>query len=110
VTEWLLILLACGLSAQAAGYLIAADVLPPLVSDVWDSSAFLPEDHIIGQIFHALFGYTDRPTGMQLVFYFSTLGLILTTMRILETMQKKTLNTAPSAVINGGSSPHGSAQ
>lgn len=88
-TEWLLILLACGLSAQAAGYLISADVIPPLAQEVWNSSHILPEKNVFGQILHALLGYTDRPSGMQLMFYVGTMVGILGTMRVVNFMHSK---------------------
>jgi high-affinity iron transporter len=77
VTEWMLILLAAGLSLQATGYLIAADVVSPIVSDVWDSSWLLAEDSVAGQILHAMVGYTERPALSQLLAYVATIGLIL---------------------------------
>jgi high-affinity iron transporter len=89
VTEWMLILVACGLSAQAAGYLTAANILPTLINEMWDSSQLLPETNIIGQILHALIGYTDRPSGMQMVFYLSTLTIIMISARVVNAIHTK---------------------
>jgi high-affinity iron transporter len=75
-TSWLLVLLACGMSAQAAGFLTAADMLPVLVQQVWDSSWLLSESSIFGKILHAMLGYTERPSGVQLVFYIGTFAVI----------------------------------
>lgn len=72
VTGWLLILLACGMSAQIAGFLNAADILPSY-GQVWDSSALLSQDSIVGKILHAMLGYSERPSGIQLVFYLVSL-------------------------------------
>lgn len=89
--EWLLILLACGLSAAATGYLIAADVVPAIVYQLWDSSAILASDSLIGQILHALIGYTDRPAAMQLIAYVATLLIILGAMRLVHRSNKQAL-------------------
>ena len=69
VTGWLLLLLAAGMAAQAAGFLVQAGMLPALADPLWDTSAFLPENGIVGQSLHALVGYVERPSGMQLVFF-----------------------------------------
>lgn len=81
VTGWLLVLLACGMAAQAAGYLIAADYLPPLVEAVWDTSGLLPHSTMPGSILHSLVGYTDRPSGMQLLFFGVTFALLALLLR-----------------------------
>ena len=82
VTGWMLILLASGMAAAGAGYLVAADILPALVPEVWDSSAFLSENTLLGKVLHAMFGYSERPSGMQLLFYLATLGSILLVLRL----------------------------
>lgn len=80
-TSMLVLLLAAGMAAQAARYLIQADILPSLGAPIWDSSALLPEHSALGVILHGLAGYEARPTGMQLVFYLATLGAVLVAMR-----------------------------
>ncbi|MDX1974154.1 MAG: FTR1 family protein [Rickettsiales bacterium] len=82
VTSALLILVACGMSAQAAGYLIAADMLPAIAPQVWDTSHILAESSIIGKILNALIGYSEQPSAMQLVFYVATLFLILASLKL----------------------------
>lgn len=72
VTSILLLLLAAGMAAQAAGFLVQADKLPPLANPAWDSSSWLPEQGLPGQVLHALVGYSDHPNGMQLLFFFCT--------------------------------------
>jgi high-affinity iron transporter len=76
VTGWLLIFLACGMSAQMAGYLNAADMLPAL-GQAWDSGWLISQSGIMGQILHAMIGYSERPSGMQIIFYIATLLIIL---------------------------------
>lgn len=82
VISWLILLLAAGMAAQGAAFLVQADVLPSLGGQLWNSSALLPEHSLIGQVFHTLVGYTDRPTGIQLVFYVATILIIGTFMKI----------------------------
>lgn len=77
VTSWMITLLAAGLATQAVTYLNAADLLTVLAEPLWDSSALLAENSVIGQIAHTLVGYTDRPSGMQLLVYLFTLGAIV---------------------------------
>ena len=79
VTSALLILVACGMSSQAVGYLIAADMLPAL-GQMWDSSTLLSENTTLGKILGAMVGYTAQPSGMQLVFYIATASIITSLM------------------------------
>jgi high-affinity iron transporter len=81
-TNGLLVLLASGLAASAAGYLVQADVLPALISPLWDSSWLLSGDSLPGQTLHVLVGYIARPDGIQALFYLATSALLLTGMRL----------------------------
>ena len=74
VTSWMLIFLAAGMSSQAAGFLASAGLVPSLVTSIWDSSHILSEASLLGKILHALVGYTERPSGIQLLSYLLTLG------------------------------------
>jgi high-affinity iron transporter len=74
VTNWMVLLLAAGMAAQAAGFLVQADLLPALGEAVWDSSAVLTEDSIVGKALHTLIGYVSRPDGVQILFYLATLA------------------------------------
>ena len=76
-TGMLLTLLACGMSAQAASYLSSAGLLPEMGAQLWDSSHILSTSSPLGYVMHSLLGYTERPSGMQLAFYLSTLAVIL---------------------------------
>ena len=48
---------------------------------LWDSSAWLPQDSIIGRLLHTLVGYTDRPTELQLITYLATLAIMVALTR-----------------------------
>ncbi len=81
VTGWLLLCMAAGMAAQAASYLVQAGLVPALAEPLWDSSGWLPQHGLVGQILHALVGYDDRPSGMQLVFFAATLIAVLAAAR-----------------------------
>ena len=82
VTGVIVLLLAAGLAASAAGFLVQAGLLPALVNQVWDTSGFLDVGSLLGRLLHVLVGYNDRPTGIELLFYVVTLVTILALMRI----------------------------
>jgi high-affinity iron transporter len=77
VTGIILILLAAGLAAQAAAFLVQAGVLPALGYDIWNTSQVLPQTNPIGFLLHILFGYVARPEGIQIAAYAATVGLIV---------------------------------
>ena len=96
VTNVMLSLLAAGMAAQAAGFLIRADLLPSWGTQIWNSSAMLDEKSILGRALHALIGYTDRPAGLQIVVYGVTLATLLLAGR----------TAAPRSVVRqGGGAP-----
>ena len=87
VTSWMILLLAAGLAAQGANFLVQAGLLPSLGHAIWDTSAIMPDGGsdligLIGQTLHTLIGYTARPSGIQLVFYVATLVLIGGAMKL----------------------------
>ena len=82
VTGWLIMLLAAGMAASGAGFLIQIGWLPPLVNQMWDTSTVLARDSIAGRALHALIGYDDRPSGIQVVFYLSTLAAMILLSRM----------------------------
>ena len=69
VTSALVLLLAAGMAAQAARFLVQADLLPSLKSPLWDISGVLPNESAMGAVLHGLIGYDAHPAGMQVVFY-----------------------------------------
>jgi len=81
ITSWLILLLACGLAAQAAGFLNQIGVLPSLGNGVWNTTNILDQSSLLGQLLHILVGYIARPSGIQIVFYIGTFLTILTLMR-----------------------------
>lgn len=96
-TGWLVLLLAAGLAASAAGYLIQANLLPALIPMVWDSSWLLNQQSWLGMALHVLIGYNDRPAGMQLLFYAATLVSILALMYWVRPSARPSAATARAA-------------
>jgi len=83
VTSWLILLLAAGMAAQGASFLVQADWLPALGTNLWDTSFLLSEQSIPGQVLHTLVGYVAQPAGIQVVFYLATILVIGSLMRLL---------------------------
>jgi high-affinity iron transporter len=81
-TSFLVLLLAAGMAAQAARFLIQADVIPSLAAPLWDTSAFVDNGSLSGKILQGLLGYDARPAGMQIAFFVAAIVLILCGMGI----------------------------
>jgi high-affinity iron transporter len=82
VTSWLIALLAAGMAAQSVQFLNNAGLLVMLERTVWDTSWLLSEGSLLGKLLHTLIGYSERPTGMQLMVYIGTLLAMYLLMRI----------------------------
>ena len=82
VTTWMITLLAAGMAAQAAGFLTQADLLPPLVQSMWDTSDIVAQNSVLGRVLQTLIGYADHPSGIQVLFYAITLVSIAVLMRL----------------------------
>jgi len=72
----LLILLAAGMASQAASNLVLVDMLPSVIDTVWDSSFILSDESLLGEFLHVLMGYDSQPSGMQMIVFVATLGLV----------------------------------
>ncbi len=80
-TNGLLLLLAAGLAAQAAGFLNQADVVPAFGQQLWDTDWLLSEQSVFGQTLHTLVGYQSRPMGVQVLAYAATLFTLIIGMK-----------------------------
>ena len=80
-TGVLVLLLAASMASQAARLLVQADVLPSLGAPLWDSSALLAQNTVLGTILHGLMGYEAQPAGMQVLVYVLALVSIASAMR-----------------------------
>ena len=81
ITSWLILLLASGLAAQAAGFLSQMGLVPSLGNAVWNTSTILNQSSMVGQLLHILVGYIARPSGIEVAFYVGTFLTILILMR-----------------------------
>lgn len=99
ITGALILLLAAGLSAQAAAFLSQADMLPVFVNSVWDSSHILSEQSLAGQILHSLVGYTSHPSGIQIIFYIGTIVIIGVLMKFINNSAMKFKSTSLAGLI-----------
>lgn len=93
ITSWLILLLAAGLAAQAAGFLNQVGLLPALGNGVWNTSNILNQNSLIGQLLHILVGYIARPSGIEIVFYIGTFLTILLLMRTYGSNRGGRVNT-----------------
>jgi high-affinity iron transporter len=93
VTSWMILLLAAGMASQAGGFLVQAGVLPGLIEPLWNSSSWLPENGPVGAVLHALMGYDDQPSAMQLIFFAIAFIVIATLMRWVDRPKTKAMET-----------------
>jgi high-affinity iron transporter len=83
VTNLLILMLAAGMAADACGYLVQADIVPPLGLAIWDTSAILSEASIAGRVLHTLIGYVEQPSGIQVLAYVAVVLIITGLTRLL---------------------------
>ncbi len=81
----MLILLGSGMSAEIANYLTASDLVESLSTNIWNSSWLILDSSVTGKILHGLIGYHSQPSELQVVFYFSTLLLMLLITKVSKT-------------------------
>jgi len=84
VTTTLITFLAAGMAAQSMLFLEQAGVVTWLGTQAWDTSAILSDKSLPGRVLHALFGYSDGPSVMQVVTYIVALTSIFTLTRLLR--------------------------
>jgi high-affinity iron transporter len=82
VTSLLIALLAAGMAAQSVQFLNSAGVVIALEGTVWDTSSVLSESSLFGRLLHALIGYSERPSEMQLLVYVAVLIAMYALMRV----------------------------
>ena len=83
VTSVMIAFLAAGMALQATAFLEQANAVSAFGTVVWDSSKVLSDHSLIGRALRTLVGYSDRPTGLQLIVYLATLTVIFSLMKLL---------------------------
>jgi high-affinity iron transporter len=91
VTSGLVLLVAAGMAAQAARFLIQADVLPSLASPLWDTSSIVSNSSLVGKALTGLLGYDAQPAGMQIAAFVAVLVAICLGMALTRTRASSTL-------------------
>ena len=99
VIGWMLIVLAAGMASQSAYNLVIIDVLPALVDPLWNTSAVLSESSIMGEVLHVMMGYSDQPSGMQmLVFTIALISMGLLNQRLRYSPPRPVLKESQASV------------
>ena len=88
-TTVLITLLAAGMATQAVVFLQRANWLTPLDTVMWDSGWLVSESSIVGRALHTLVGYTDQPTGMQIVIYLAVILVTVMLMRLVGSKRRQ---------------------
>jgi high-affinity iron transporter len=94
VTSVLITFLAAGLASQAAQFLANAGVIEVLGNTVWNSSGLIAENSWTGRVLHALVGYTDRPSALQLAVYIATIAVMVALMQWVAADKRRAVQTA----------------
>jgi high-affinity iron transporter len=94
-TAGLITLLAAGLAAQAIDFIQQAGDAEVLTAPVWNTSWLLSDGSLVGRMLHTLIGYTDRPSGAQLVVYGLTIVVIVVLMRLFSQRRPVAAQPAP---------------
>jgi high-affinity iron transporter len=97
VTNVLVALLAAGMAGQAAAILAGADLIPAWGYEIWDTSWLLADGSLLGRALKALFGYADRPMGVQLAAYLVTLATLILASRFIQKAPARPAAAAPTS-------------
>ena len=84
----LLVLVAASMVLQAAQLLLQADWLPAQTA-LWDTSAYLTESSVLGQLLYALVGYEATPTAIEVVLYLSSFAVMLAVLGLTTYSSRK---------------------
>lgn len=76
---FILIMIAAGMSSQAALYLIQSGWLPSQLP-LWDTTDIISEQSLVGQLLYALIGYEASPSLIQLMFYLAVIIISIASM------------------------------
>ncbi|XVN40282.1 MAG: FTR1 family protein [Rickettsia endosymbiont of Argas persicus] len=95
VSTVLLMLIAGGFAASAAGILTSSGLIVFLSDQLWDSSWLVADRSMVGKILHIVTGYIARPNGLQVLAYFTTILLINIFIQIRLRCFRNNLTTLP---------------
>ncbi|HXY57805.1 MAG TPA: iron permease, partial [Methylocystis sp.] len=60
-----------------------------LAQTLWDTSAVLPDNSLVGRVLHTLIGYTDQPSLLQALVYALTIVVIVAATRFAAPSRKR---------------------
>lgn len=89
VSTILLILIAAGLSSEAAAILTSVGIIDVFTEVLWDSSWFVEDYSIVGKLLRTTIGYYAKPNAMQLIFYVSTIIITIIMIKFRSILMKK---------------------
>ncbi|NDB83046.1 MAG: hypothetical protein EB127_09960 [Alphaproteobacteria bacterium] len=77
ITSFFMTFIGAGLAAEAAKILTSIGFMSELSVRVWDTSAIIQDDSIFGRLLKILLGYSAKPNLAELIFYLSTILIIM---------------------------------
>lgn len=84
VTSVILIVFAAGLIGRGVHEFNEAAIVPEVIEHVWDISAWLPADSVLGNLARTLLGYNPEPSLTELVAYAGYFVIVLLGSRRVE--------------------------
>ncbi|MHB8482844.1 MAG: FTR1 family iron permease [Nitrospiria bacterium] len=69
ITGLILLFMSAGMLVSAIGKLESAGLMPPLLTQVWNSSWLIDERTLLGHLFSGFLGYRAKPSLMELLAY-----------------------------------------
>ena len=89
ITSALLIFIAAGMAAVAAKFFVAAGYFSQLANILWDSSAIISQQSLVGEVLHMFFGYSDSPMSIEVIFYAFVLIVIFSSLKLINIHSRK---------------------
>jgi len=87
-TSALLLIFASGITMHGTMALQELGVLQPIIEHVYDASAVLPEDSVLGSVLHVFTGYHESPSLLVLLVQIAYLAIFGTYVRIVYKTRK----------------------
>ncbi len=82
ITTWILVFLACTISSQGISFLVNVDLVPAIIDPAWNISHILSQKSTFGAILNAFIGYSDSPSGTQLLVYLMNFTILVIGLRV----------------------------
>lgn len=76
VCSFIMTFIAAGLAAEAAKIFASVGLIEIFTDPLWNTSFIVSDDSTLGKILNVMMGYTAKPSGIELIFYLSTLSII----------------------------------